>query len=72
MIESPVLRELLQERERETLQQAALDVLQRRFGAVPEDLAAWVRAVQDSDRLRELLGLAVDCPDLDAFRAALA
>lgn len=72
MIESPVLIELLQEREREVRQSDILAALRRRFGNVPDELASRVRGVQDISRLQGLLEIAVDCPSLDAFRAALS
>ncbi len=72
MIESPVLIELLQERERDVLHRLILQNLTRRFGPVPEAVAAQVRAVQTLDRLNDLHGHAADCPDLDAFRVRLA
>jgi hypothetical protein len=71
MIESPVLIELLQERERDTRQADILAILEERFGPVPEDLAAQIRTIQDLQRLQRLHRLAVICPSLDAFRAAL-
>jgi hypothetical protein len=71
MIESPVLIELLEERERDTWHAATLDVLSERFGAVPESLAAQMRAVPAVERLRSLHRQARTCPDLDAFRALL-
>jgi hypothetical protein len=72
MIESPVLIELLEERERETLHRVILALLTARFGPISEPLATRVRAEQSLDRLNELLCQAGLCPDLDAFRANLA
>lgn len=71
MIESPVLMELLQERERATRQADILSALKRRFGTVPDDLATRVRSIQDDNRLQALHDTAIDCPDLDAFTATL-
>jgi hypothetical protein len=72
MIESPVLIELLDERERDTLHRDVVENLEARFGSVSPELTAQVRTLTSLDRLRELHRLAVTCPDLNAFRAALA
>lgn len=69
MIESPVLIELLEERERECYHRVILQILARRFGAIPEALAAQVHSVQNLDQLKQLINHAIDCPDLDAFLA---
>jgi hypothetical protein len=71
MIESPVLIELLDDRERDTLHRAILVNLEARFGSVPPELAAQVRTIRPLERLRDLHRQAVTCPDLDSFRAAL-
>jgi hypothetical protein len=71
MIESPVLIELLNERERDVLHRNILQNLEARFGTIPESLGAQVRAIQVLDRLHDLHRQAVVCPDLDAFRARL-
>jgi hypothetical protein len=71
IIESPLIAELLHESRRDTHQGDMLGVLRGRFGNVPDDLAAQVRAIQDLDRLAALVVFAGSCRDLDAFRAAL-
>jgi hypothetical protein len=71
MIESPVLIELLQEREREFAHRMILQILEARFGTVPESLAAQVRAVQALDRLWDLHRHAAVCENLDVFSARL-
>jgi hypothetical protein len=71
MIESPVLIELLNERERDVLHRVILQILEARFGAVPEALAAQVRAVQSPDRINDLPRQAAICDNLDAFRVRL-
>ncbi len=47
------------------------DTLQTRFGSVPADLANALAAEVDLDRLRRLNRVAVTCPDVSAFIAAL-
>ena len=68
MIESPVLQELLAER----MHQVLLRILEVRFGLVPPDVEAALRAVMDDDRLQELVAVAASCPDLETFRQQLA
>jgi hypothetical protein len=71
MLESPVLQELLTEREVETRHQDLLDFLRGRFGALPEELEAAVKVIQQAQRLRELITWEGQCPDLNAFRDRL-
>ncbi len=71
MIESPVLQELLTEREVETRHQDLLRFLRARFGTLPEDLEAAVKVIQQSPRLEELIEWSAQCPDLNAFRGRL-
>ncbi len=67
MIESPLIQELVTER----MHAAILDVLEVRFGLVPQDSAAAVQAIQDDQRLKELHKFAAGCGDLSLFRARL-
>jgi hypothetical protein len=71
ILESPLIQELWEEKERDILHRMILQILEKRFGAVPEALAAQVRAVQALERLNELPSHAAVCPDLEAFRARL-
>jgi hypothetical protein len=57
--------------ERETISKLILRALSKRFDQVPEDLAVQLRAIQERQKLEELLVATVVCPDLEAFRAAL-
>ena len=67
MIESPVV----QRWKAESLQDAILELLKDRFGAVPRDVAKPLGKILNEKRLKKLNVLAAKCPDLDAFRAAL-
>jgi hypothetical protein len=67
MIESPVLTELVAE----VRQNGILEVLAARFGAVPPETVARLRAVEDFDRLSAFNALAAQCADLSSFAAAL-
>lgn len=68
MIESPVIQELLAK----TKQDVIVEVLEARFGTLPSDLTASLRAIQDGQRLGELARLAGICPDLQAFSARIS
>ncbi len=71
MAHSPVLREMVREAHCEARQNDILRVLAARFGDVPDDLAAALRAVTDDARLDGLLEWAARCPELSAFQARL-
>jgi predicted transposase YdaD len=71
MLESPVLQELMTERDVERLHKDILRVLQARFGTVPEEATAGVKAILQVQRLEELIDWAAQCPDINAFRSRL-
>jgi hypothetical protein len=68
MIESPLIQELMAQRGHKDI----VRVLAARFGSVPPEIEAAVRAIQDESRLDALLDGAALCPDLEAFRQRLA
>jgi hypothetical protein len=72
MIDSPVLNELIAEKNAEVRQQDVLEVLEARFGLVPLDVAQRVKAVTNADHLSQLIKQAARCPDLETFRQALS
>jgi hypothetical protein len=67
MIESPLLRELKADWERDNI----LKVLEVRFGEHARALEADLSAIDD-DRLDDLLKLAATCRSLASFRKKLA
>jgi hypothetical protein len=72
--QSPVYRELLAksaQTRQEDLQQSVLQVLAVRFQSVPDDVAAAIRAINEPDRLKALVGSAAQCPSLEEFRSHL-
>jgi hypothetical protein len=77
-VNSPLLREFLEEAIEEGLQigwrrateAAFITVLVARFGAKAKAVKAELKEVSDN-RLKALLRLAAICPDLDSFRKAL-
>jgi hypothetical protein len=71
MIESPLIQELMQEVAAGRCHKDVLRFLAGRFGSVPQDVEAAVRAIQEESRLDPLLDWAASCPDLEAFRQRL-
>jgi predicted transposase YdaD len=67
MIESPLIQELLAER----MHKAIGKFLEGRFGSIPLDLQARLRAVQAEDKLDDLASFAATCGSLDEFRKRL-
>jgi len=68
MIESPLLQEFVAEGRRKDI----LTILETRFGEVPLDVSEAIQSVVDEDRLTDLVRKSASCPDLDAFRNAIA
>ena len=71
MIESPLLQELMDQARRETRHADILRVLEARFGLVPPDVSAHLRAITDEQKLEDLTTRAALCPDVESFRAQL-
>jgi hypothetical protein len=67
MIESPVIQEILAERQREDI----IKFLEARFGAAALTMDPELRAVE-VERLDELLKLAATCHSLASFRKKLS
>lgn len=67
MIESPLIKEIIAEVKQDGIQ----TVLTARFGQVPDEVGAALRALEDLKRLDDLIDLAVTCPDLASFQALL-
>jgi hypothetical protein len=71
MIESPVIKELMEENTRKTLQRAVLKILKARFGPEARPLRRALNAIEDSKQLDKLLDQAVTCADLHSFQKLL-
>lgn len=66
--EIPYIQELIAEHGRETLHSVIVDLLQTRFGSIPEELGARIRSINDRTMLQQLVRLSASCPDLTAFQ----
>jgi hypothetical protein len=79
IIDSPILdevREILRKRyevefRSQALQDAVVATLRRDLDRSRSEGIAPLRGITDEGRLKELLRLAITCPDMDAFTAAL-
>ncbi len=84
MLEVPFLDEIVMEKTRETVRETArktacetaqqniIAFLDARFGDVPRDLVEEIESIVDEKQLRGLVRSAGSCPDLVAFRSAVA
>jgi hypothetical protein len=71
LTENPLLMELLAEKFAEILQNVAVDVLEARFGGIPESLSAQIRTIQEEKELKELYRFAATCSSIEAFQHRL-
>jgi hypothetical protein len=71
MIESPALTRMFKQRDALAFQTALHDGIEARFGTVPVDVSAAVRAIPDDQQLRDLLKISFTVASLDEFRRAL-
>jgi hypothetical protein len=62
----------LAEKIRETAQRGIRTVLEARFGDIPSELIEQIESVEREEQLQTLTRTAAACPNLDAFRRALA
>jgi hypothetical protein len=69
--QSPFIQRIKAEAEKNRSRHDILHVLEKQLGSVPEDLAAHLRAIEDQQKLDSLLDVALECADLEAFRAAI-
>jgi hypothetical protein len=71
MIESPLIKELVEEAQAEAKQQDIIGFLESRFGSLSEGFTSSLRGITDVKRLNELVRLAGRCADLPAFEKHL-
>jgi hypothetical protein len=67
MSELPLINELLAKRTQDDI----VRVLKGRFGKVPAEVIKQLRSIVKERQLKQLIGYAVTCPDLSAFRDRL-
>ena len=68
---SPTIQRIKAETASDTSRKDILHWLEKRFGPVPEELAAHLRTVNDQNTLDRLLDAAFDCSSLETFRTAM-
>jgi hypothetical protein len=68
MIESPLIAEVVSRFQHKAL----LRALKAKFGPVPAEVMAAIEAIEDPERLEELIEAAAVFTDLDAFRKHLS
>ena len=72
MIESPLLQEILAEERLQTQREDIIAFLTSRFGSEARELEADLKAIEDTERLNELIKLAATCRGLKSFRKQLS
>ncbi len=71
LIESPLIREIVDESERTARVKSMLESLEERFGVVPPPITAGLEQVKEIDRLSRLNRRAAVCASLQAFEDSL-
>jgi hypothetical protein len=71
MIESPLIKEIVAENTQKARQEAIVEFLHARFGAVPDAITEAISTVRAERKLKALIKHAAQCPDLEAFRRRL-
>lgn len=72
VVESPLMKEIWEEHRRNFFQSLLVDMLRAKFPELPAEFVAQIQAIQDVERLRQLIIRAAVCSDLDSFKARLA
>jgi hypothetical protein len=68
LIESPLLKELVEEAERAGSRKVIIGVLVARFGPKARAMRRILNTISDDQKLGELTVLSVRCPDLESFK----
>jgi predicted transposase YdaD len=71
-IESPLLKEIEDRGALQGRREGLRDVLEARFGSVPDDLVAHLKTIHSATKLRELARQAASSNDIESFRVFLA
>ncbi|MBV9123092.1 MAG: hypothetical protein JO112_07030 [Planctomycetes bacterium] len=64
VLEYPIVQEIVAEK----LQRMVLDILEVRFGSIPQEVVEELRAIVDEEKLHHLNKLAASSPDLNSWR----
>jgi hypothetical protein len=72
MIESPLIKEIVEQTDRERQRKAVEEVIRVRFGALSDSARASMAGLKDEAKLNALLGFAAICPTLEVFLERLA
>ena len=72
MIESPLLRELLQENSTDRVRETLINFLVARFGSKAQSVETELQSISDESRLQELVKHAATCRSLNSFRKHLS
>lgn len=72
LLDTPLMNELLAERDRRRTRRHILVFLQARFGSIPNEVVEQIEHFDDDASLENLLRLAGQCPDLETFRTKMA
>ena len=57
---------------KEAMRENILTILRKRFGNLPSGISSQIQTIDSLERLDDLLGEAVVCPDLETFHLLLS
>ena len=72
MIESPVLKEIIEEQTAKSLQSLVLEFLTERFGEIPPEIVVLLKGVTDDRRLHDLARWSARCISLEELKDRLS
>ena len=61
-----------EEGKKEAMRENILTILRKRFGNLPSGISSQIQTIDSLERLDDLLGEAVVCPDLETFHLLLS
>lgn len=71
IVESPLVKEIVDQAKCETQRECLVRVLARRFGPIHSEVAEKLQSVSDLEELDALFDHAIECPSWSAFREKL-
>jgi hypothetical protein len=72
MIESPLIKEIVEQADRKRQRRSVEDAVRVRFGALSANARASLEGMNDENKLDALFQFAIVCPTLEAFLQRLA